>query len=162
VWIELVIHPTALLVFQGLPAGHDLARVPAGPARFFSWREWLALAASGVLLTAVGAAGFVSALDEGGDVAHGRAMALATLTLASAALTVVLSRLGTPAARCVALATVVLSVALIQVPAAASALHLVPLHPEDWALAVVGSVLGVLPLMLVSARQRPGGARAVP
>jgi Ca2+-transporting ATPase len=159
VWIELIIHPTALLVFQRLPARHDPPRVPPGPARFFSAREWLALATSGVLLTAVTAVGFVSGVDEGGDVGHGRAMALAMLTLASAALTVVLSGLATPAARYVALATTVLSVALIEIPAAASALHLVPLHLADWALAVTGSVIGVLPLMLVSARRRAVGAR---
>ena len=70
-----------------------LRRVEARrPARFFTRGEWALILASGLLLTAVVVFGYDRSLGSGG-VEHARAMALATLTLASAALAATLSRL---------------------------------------------------------------------
>lgn len=149
VWLETLIHPTALLVFQELPASerlHPLAT--GGPARFFSRRDWAAIAAVGGLLTALVVAGYLTSLGEGGRVEHGRAMALAILTFASAALTAVLSRLRTWTSRAVAAGTVALSVALVQTPVVAGLLHLEPLHLEDWILAASAAVFGCAPLAI--------------
>ncbi len=149
VWLEMIIHPTALLVFQELPASERLQPVAAGgPARFFSRRDWVAIAAVGGLLTAFVVAGYLASLGEGGRVEHGRAMALAVLTLASAALTAALSRLRTWTSRIVAAGTVALSVALVQTPVLARLLHLEPLHLGDWILAVGAAVLGCSPLVI--------------
>ncbi|MEK7387890.1 MAG: HAD-IC family P-type ATPase, partial [candidate division NC10 bacterium] len=154
VWLEMIIHPTALLVFQELPASERLQPVATGgPARFFSRRDWAVIAAVGGLITAFVVAGYLASLGEGGRVEHGRAMALAVLTLASAALTVVLSGLRTWTSRAVAAGTVALSVALVQTPVLARLLHLEPLHLGDWILAVVAAILGCTPLV-ISFRER--------
>jgi Ca2+-transporting ATPase len=145
VWLELVIHPTALLVFQELPAGEELT--PARrvrPKAFFSAGGWLGVAAVGALLTALVTTAYLTGLAGGGDV-HARALALAVLTLASAALTATLSGLRTPTAWAVTLGTVALTLLLVQTPLAAQLLHLGPLHLDDWALTAGGAlVVGLL------------------
>jgi Ca2+-transporting ATPase len=81
-------------------------------------------------------------------------MALATLTLASAALTAVLSHLRTWTARLISGATVVFSIILIQTAVLAQAFHLQPLHLQDWGVAVAGSlVVASLPLLFGGVRK---------
>jgi Ca2+-transporting ATPase len=135
IWLEMIIHPTALLVFQEMPSHGGLrAQGAHTDVRFFSGREWLAIVTVGVILTAMVTVGYVRSFDAG-QVTHGRAMALAVLTLSSAAITAVLSGLRTLASRVVVMGTVVLSMVLIQIPALAALLSLTPLHRDDWALA---------------------------
>jgi Ca2+-transporting ATPase len=148
VWVELIIHPTALLVFQESADG-SLERAPArAVSRFFSLREWGLIAVVGGLLAVLVGGAYVWSAAEPPGIAHGRAMALATLTLGSGVLTALLSGLRTWAARLVVAGTVAVSVVLIQTPALAQLLHLAPLHLRDWGLALGGSVLAALPLAL--------------
>jgi P-type Ca2+ transporter type 2C len=136
IWLELIIHPTALLVFQEMPSHDGLnAQRAHTDARFFSRLEWLAIVTVGAILTVMVMAGYVRSFDAG-QVTHGRAMALAVLTLSSAAITVVLSGMRTLASRVVVMVTVVLSVVLIQIQPLSALLSLTPLHPDDWLLAV--------------------------
>jgi Ca2+-transporting ATPase len=136
IWLEMIIHPTALLVFQEMPSHDGLhAQRAHAEARFFSRLEWLAIVSVGVILAAMVMAGFVRSFDAG-QVTHGRAMALAVLTLSSAAITVVLSGMRTPASRVVVIVTVVLSMVLIQIRPLSALLSLTPLHPDDWLLAI--------------------------
>jgi Ca2+-transporting ATPase len=148
VWIEMLIHPTALLVFQGLPPPDGFG--PSDGRRtvqFFSRGEWLLIGVVGALATILVTAGYVRSF-ESGDVDHGRAMALGVLTLSSATLTAALSRFRTTASRVIVAGSIGLSLVLTQVPSLASALHLEPLHLDDWAIAAMGSLLvGVLPLL---------------
>jgi len=74
-------------------------------------------------------------------------MALAILTLSSAALTAILSGLRTATARWITAATIGVSTALIQVPAFAERLHLQPLHGSDWAMAVGGVLVCCVPAL---------------
>ena len=155
VWLEMLIHPTALLVFQGLPSpdgfgsAHRLRRV-----KFFSRLEWLLIGVVGVLTTILVTAGYLRSFSTG-DVDHGRAMALGMLTLSSATLTAALSRFRTTASRVIVMGTIGLSVVLTQVPSLASALHLKPLHADDWTIAGIGSLLvGILPLLFDYAQAR--------
>jgi len=167
VWLEMLIHPTALLVFQGLPSPDGLRPIDRSrTVRFFSRSEWLLIIVVGALVTVLVTAGYVRSF-EAGDVDHGRAMALAVLTLSSAVLTAALSRLRTTASRMIVAATIGLSLVLTQVQPLAAALHLEPLHADDWAIAGIGSLLvGVLPLLFHYARsiRRHAGAgpRIVP
>lgn len=150
VWLEMIIHPTALLVFQELAAKEQLARArPQRPTRFFSPRDWAVIAAIGALITVLIVAGYVGSVDAGRNVLHGRAMALAGLSLVSAAVTATLSRLRTWVSRLVTSGTIALSLILIQTPAIAYRLHLQPLHLDDWVSAVGGSLL-VAALLAVS------------
>ncbi len=72
VWLEIVIHPTAMLVFQDLA----LTRFPASPpppgrSSLFSAREWMLVGISGGLLTLLVAGGYVRSLGDGRHV-HAR------------------------------------------------------------------------------------------
>lgn len=163
VWLEMLIHPTALLVFQGLPSPDGFGSAGRRRAvQFFSRLEWLLIGVVGALMTILVTAGYLRSFETD-DVDHGRAMALGVLTLSSATLTAALSRFRTTASRVIVAGTIGLSLVLTQVPSLASALHLEPLHADDWAIAGIGSLLvGALPLLFDyarSIRRRPGRDR---
>ncbi|RPH73390.1 MAG: hypothetical protein EHM88_24145 [Candidatus Rokuibacteriota bacterium] len=84
-------------------------------------------------------------------------MAIATLALASAALTAGLGGLRSRTGRVIAALTVVSTIVLVQAPPLADMLHLEPLHPMDWGVAVAGSGLAALLLRLLGPSTRPGG-----
>ena len=122
VWLEMIIHPTALLVFQELPASERLEPVRRGrQARFFSASEWAIIAAIGLLVAMLLLWLHHRSLGpRSADIAHARAMAVATMSLTSAVLAAFLSGLRTRTARVVAAATVATALLLIQVPAVAA------------------------------------------
>ncbi|MBL8201631.1 MAG: cation-transporting P-type ATPase [Chromatiales bacterium] len=161
VWLELVIHPTALLVFQQLPGRRLRPRHSGGASRqirFFSRGEWLLVIATGVVIAVIVVATYDRSLGSGYNVEHARAMALVALTLASAGVTAVLSRLATWTARTITLATVLVSVLLVQQPQLAGWLHLEPLHGDDWLIASVG---GLLAAAVTALRWAPGPRASV-
>ena len=146
VWLELVIHPTALLVFQELPTTERLLPVEGRDrARFFSLSAWLVIGIVGAWVTLTVVLGYGYALGEDNDVAHARSMAIIALLIASAATTVSLSRLRSWAAWAVVLGTLASLLLLVQVPALAELVHLRPLHLDDWAIsAAAGALAGVM------------------
>jgi Ca2+-transporting ATPase len=146
VWLELIIHPTALLVFQELPAGGRLGRLQrSARLRFFGPVQWAVIALVAAVLTAAVGVSFLRGLEQGYDVDHARAIALVALTSASAGITAGLTRLRTRAAQIMVAATLLLSCLLVQIPALSALLHLKPLDADDWALALGGGALaGVL------------------
>jgi Ca2+-transporting ATPase len=141
VWIELIVHPTALFVFQEMPAEHLGAAGRSAGTRFFSPREWTAIVLAGGAIALVAIGAYAWNVQERGNAEHGRAMAIATLAFASAALTARLSGLRTPTTRIIAAATLVSTIIAIQTPPLAAMLHLEPLHPMDWGVAVGGGLL---------------------
>jgi Ca2+-transporting ATPase len=146
VWLELIIHPTALLVFQELPSQTrlDPLRRSVQP-KFFSAAQWLEILLVGALLTGVVSVSFLRGLDHGYDVDHARAIALVALTSASAGITAGLTRLRTRAAQTMVAATLLLSYLLVETPWVAPLLHLKPLDADDWTLALGGGVVaGIL------------------
>jgi Ca2+-transporting ATPase len=145
VWLELIIHPTALLVFQDLPGGGRLlATSTTSPQFFFGRRAWLVIGATGIAVAALVSFGFAYALGPEGDVAHARSMALALLILASSAITAVLSGARTWTALAVIFGSLASLAVLVQVPSIAELVHLRPLHGMDWLLAAAAaSVIGV-------------------
>ncbi|MBX6313086.1 MAG: HAD-IC family P-type ATPase [Isosphaeraceae bacterium] len=149
VWLEIVIHPTAMLAFQERAArGLSVRKGRAGPARFFAPMEWATIAATGVLVTAMVMAGYLRSLEGVGNVEHGRAMALGMYTVTAACVAAALSRLRTTASRVVFTATLLSSFAFIQIPGLDDLLHLQALHWDDWALVGLGGILaGGLPLL---------------
>lgn len=138
VGLELLIHPTAMLAFQDLPRRGQLAPVDRhATLHFFSVRAWLTIVLVGALLTVAVVWGYAMALGSGRDVEHARAMAMATLVIASTAIMASLTRLRTVAARSVALASLLALVLLIQWPLLARLLHMRPLHLGDWIQAMI-------------------------
>ncbi|PWJ21626.1 cation-translocating P-type ATPase [Jannaschia seohaensis] len=141
VWIELIIHPTAMLVFQDLPSRHALTPGGERRLRFFSPAEWARIGLVGAVATAVILGGFVFNLGDDLDVPHARSMAMATLVIASAAMAAALTRLGTRAALLATVLPVVSAIAVIQIAPVAELFHLRPLHGIDWLLAAGGGAL---------------------
>ncbi|WP_374564871.1 cation-translocating P-type ATPase [Ideonella sp.] len=142
VWLELVIHPTAMLAFQDLPVQGPLAPVQRHRrARFFSVASWVGIGAVGALVSVAVVWSYLHALGADHDVEHARAMALAMLLLASAAFTAGLTRLREATPRWVAFGTLASVVVLVQVPMVSQLLSLRPLHGDDWALVAAAFVL---------------------
>jgi Ca2+-transporting ATPase len=160
IWLELIIHPTALLAFQ-VAAAPPEALEPArryGQARFFSRADWLAIGLSSVLLVAVMVLGYEWNLGARRDVEHARAMALVALTVASAVFAALLSGLRTRLARLICLGTLASALLLVQVPTLARLLQLSPLHGVDWGWAIAGGLVAGLPLLPVLFRQLSSGS----
>jgi Ca2+-transporting ATPase len=143
VWLELIIHPTALLAFHAASAAGHLNPVRARQqkARFFSGAQWLVVVATGGAITVVVLVGFARSLGPAENIEHARAVALVALVIASTTITAILSRLRTAVARTVAAASVASTVVFLQVPPLAALLHVAPLHASDWAIATVGGLL---------------------
>jgi Ca2+-transporting ATPase len=141
VWLELIIHPTALLVFQQLPSREQLKPVERKPrGRFFDWREWTIIGLVGAIITLAVTLGYERSLGSGQDVEHARTMSIVALIVASTAVTAGLSRFSTRAAAGISVAAVLSALVLVQVPAIASLLHLTPLHGDDWLIAAGGGL----------------------
>jgi Ca2+-transporting ATPase len=157
VWVELIIHPSALLVFQELPAGPLRRMVAPQRAILFRKLDWLVIALVGGIVAVAVVLAYVRSAGEPLGVDHGRAAALATLALASGFLTAALSRLRTRAAWLVSAATIASALALVQMRPLAGVLHLEPLHLNDWALAVAAALVALLPLGLAPKAPPSGG-----
>ena len=160
VWLELLIHPTAMLAFQARagPLDHEITQRRAR-ARFFGAGEWIGIGLSGAIATVLLFWGYHRALGNAGEIAHARALAMAFLALLSAIQCAQLSRLRTRSSRAIALATVVFSVALIQLPALSRLLQMSPLHLDDWTVALVGSLAAALPIAAMRVRRAPPQSR---
>jgi Ca2+-transporting ATPase len=160
VWLELLIHPTAMLVFQDRPPKERMARVRRGHhAGFFDAWAWMAILLVGVVATAATVATFEYSFDADRNVEHARAIALAVLVIASAMITGCLSGLKKWTARILVAAAVASLVLLVQVPMLARLVHLTPLDLADWAIAVVAGVAsgGLSPLLVFRGHERQHG-----
>jgi len=152
VWLELIIHPTAMFAFQASADGRRPG-VLRRQSRFFSSRDWLGIAVAGVLASAALLAAFQSSIGTEG-VEHARAKALVVLIVSAAASAAVLTGLATLAARVILTATLGSTLLLTQWPPAAAALQLQPLHERDWLTAAAAGLLVSLPLILLRQKQR--------
>lgn len=152
VWMELVIHPTAMLAFQAPPQREPLAAVRRhARARFFSTGVWAGMGLLGALLSVAVVWSYLHALGTDQDVEHARAMAFSMLLVISAGITAGLTRLRQAAARWLVAGTLASLGVLVQVPAISSILNLRPLHGADWALlAFAFAAIGLLALAVAS------------
>jgi len=142
VWLELIIHPTALLVFQQLPTSEELEAVNRqSRLRFFNLREWMVIACVGVLITLLVILGYDHSLGTDNDVAHARSMAMVALIVAGAAVTSTLSGLRSRSAIIAVVATISSALIIVQLEPVAQLLHLNPLHFTDWLIAAMGGLL---------------------
>jgi Ca2+-transporting ATPase len=144
VWLELIIHPTSLLVFQQLPPA-GLRPRPRRPgqraASFFERLDWIAILAAGLSITGTIMASSVRSFGSSHSAGHARAMALVALVVASGTVTAALSRLRSWPARLIVACTLLSAVLFVQEPRLAAWLGLEPLHADDWAIAAGGGLL---------------------
>lgn len=148
VWLELIIHPTALLVFQYHPGTDELRYRPRQEKlSFFTPIQTLGIAFTGLLVTSLIYWSYVRSLGIWRDVDHARAMALAVLIVASGVVTSLLSRLRGKAAISVTVFSLISAAVLIQIPWFSSLLNLKSLHYDDWLVAVGSGALVCLPIL---------------
>ncbi len=157
VWLELLIHPTALLAFQDRAPPGELARVMrARGTRFYDLRNWSVICLAGLAATIAVVSCYLHVLRANGDVAQARALALAVLIIAGATAAAVLSRLDGRAARLMAAAAVASLLLMVQWPTLAAWVQLQPLDAADWALATGCGVLAGGLAALISAKRDAG------
>lgn len=157
VWLELLIHPTAMLAFQQRAGRGRLMTAPArGDEGFFSRRAWRHMALLGLGVTAAVTLAFMLAIEQGVGTAQARGVSIATLILAGAGYTAALARLDTTVARVLLALSLVSTFVLVQVPFTANLLHIEPLTIGQWAYAAcVGAIAWLLARPLAEARGRP-------
>jgi Ca2+-transporting ATPase len=145
VWLELIFHPTAILVFQYLPSAADLAPVDrSAKPRFFTMRQSAVIALAAFLATALVLYAYYRALSAAHEAEQARSAALACLVLASAAIGAGLSRFRTRTAAIACAAAALSAIMFIQTPFLARLMHLAPLGAGDWLAAGLGAaVVGV-------------------
>lgn len=160
VWLELIIHPTALLVFPQMPSSDHLRAVArTGRIRFFDAVEWALICVIGIVVTAAIWIGYVRSLGPNQHVEHARSMALVALVVASATITLGLSGLRTRSAAVAVIASVASALVLVQIAPIAELLHLSPLHVDDWLLAIAAGVVpGALALLMTWRRRARVGS----
>lgn len=141
VWLELIIHPTALLVYQQLPASDELEVLKNNVRiRFFDWKDWIIIALVGIIISALIIFLYKQGLGDERDVIHARTIALATLILSGAIVTLILSGIRSIAALIITGLTLSSAILLIQFPPLSDLMHLSPLYWEDWLKAVIGGI----------------------
>ena len=154
VWLELIIHPTALLVFQDLPGTGPLARAEGNQdhARIFSGHDWFFLCLPGVLLAVAVTLSFEWILRQGGSVEHARTIAFSILVFGSMAVMAALSGLKSGAPKVIAIAGISSLIIIVEVSAIASVVHLVPLSLANWG--AVFTLAGLVGAVVHWMRQR--------
>ena len=148
VWLELIIHPTAMLAFQAPADVRHAADIRRRQARFFDAGDWAGIGAAGTLVAIALFMGFRWALESGG-VEHARAVALVALIVAGAGAAALLTGLATRAARLITGLTLASVVLFTQWRPAAAILGLQPLHAEDWLIGAAGGLLATAPAVLL-------------
>ncbi len=141
VFIELIIHPTSMLVFQDLPQNGILEPVKnrRQHIQFFNTREWLTLLATGFYSTLVVLLSYMYFVTIDAD--HARGLVLTELCFTSAAITIGFTGLQTRIAKIIAAFTLIFGVLVIQIPVIARLLSYTPLHAIDWVIVVTTSLI---------------------
>lgn len=143
VWLELIIHPTALLSFQTAASDHQA--LPKTKGLFFSKGELMFLLLLGLVLAVVMGWSFLSAVTEANNPEHGRAKVMAVFTLWSAITGTYLTAFRSLTANVIAAVTAASIIILIQAANLLGFLKLAPLHLSDW-IEVILLIAGVLAL----------------
>lgn len=146
VWLELIIHPSALFAFQQRASDGDGAVKSSND--FFSWTDSLHIAVVGLTMTLALSFTFISKLHENSDLDRARTHALVILALWSVGLVAYLSRLKTRASILVVLGTLISTIIVVQTPRFSSWLHFAPLRMQDWGMATGGVVVALILLAL--------------
>lgn len=137
VWLELIIHPSALFAFQEKTASEINPHISRN---FFSKSDFARIVLIGTGITVAISIAFLSALGGKSDVLHARSMALAMITTWSASLLFSLTGFRTWTARLISSFTIVSSILLTQVPWISGRLHLSPLHLIDWGVVALTTI----------------------
>lgn len=156
-WLELIIHPTAMLAFQEL--AETKQRVDRSEKRgIFEVNDWIRILACGLSITIAIMLSYSLALNHDETAhRHARGMALMIFALIAAAVAAILSRLRTGKARFISFVTAATAVAFIQIPFFARIFQVSPLHGNDLAIAILA--LGLVAAIVWVLQFRTGKIR---
>ncbi len=141
VWLELIIHPTAMLAFQS-SATDNLVAVHR-QRNFFSNLEVTHFLLLGTALTVAITWIFVFHFNESSNIEHARALVLAILAIWSGVVTLSLTQFKSITAMILTGSTVLITLVLIQMSQSLGFLHLAPLKSFD------GILIGALSLLFL-------------
>lgn len=137
VWIELLIHPTSMLVFQNLPKSKTLEPVSRKKdVHLFLGKDWWSFLIIGLFTTLSLIFGYVYILDKYNNLEQARSFSMAILSFSSAMFTLALSY-KTITAYIMTIIPIMLAVLSIQVPAIAKFLSFGSLDFREW-IVIVG------------------------
>lgn len=152
VWLELVIHPTAMLGFQEQASARLRARQGKDSADILDRADWRMISAVGFLTTCAILGIFLWRDALGDNVDQARALAIATLVISSALAAALLNRLRTLASRVILATTLGSVVLLLEIPVFARTLHLAAPSMTGWLLVFAAAAgAAVLPFAIIAA-----------
>lgn len=155
VWLELLIHPAAILGFQQKARHHPGRRTERGDGRFFTGWEWLVIVATGTAITLAVTGLFVDAVGSGEGDSHARAMALVTLVSALGILLAILTRLRNLPAVIVSAGALASALLLAVTPLGGEIAHMHRLGWREWLLASTAGAVTALGALLLQTEGFP-------
>lgn len=133
VWIELIIHPTSMLVFQDLPENKELE--PSKYEKtvyFFTYKEWFKISSIGFFATTIVVFEYIYFLDHHFSQDHARTLVLATLSYMSIAMTIALHGFHSWMTRILSISIAILAFVLIQNNFTSKIFTMEPLNLIEW------------------------------
>lgn len=146
VWLELIIHPTALFAFQEL-SNNETKKVSSS---FFERKEVIVMLGSGIVFALMLMVFFIYFMKETNNIAYARSGIMALLSLWSACLVIMLVGIRSLFVKSLIVATVGMAAFLIGNSFSASLLSLAPLALKHW----IYTLLAVIIFVLMLARLR--------
>ncbi|RUR19491.1 cation-transporting P-type ATPase [Legionella sp. km535] len=142
VFLELIIHPTALLIFQDLPEDNGLGLKERNTNyNFFSPGDWKKIMFIGVVTTMMVTISFIFYLKQGYTDNYARALILAMLSAISIGITIALNGLNLRGKRIIIYMIALCTLLFIQLPVFADVLGFVPLHLLSWLLVLLAGFI---------------------
>ena len=142
VFLELIIHPTALLIFQNIPIENELGPVERKKYyNFFNPGDWQKILVTGMVTTIIITMSFIVTLKQGYSDNYARALILAMLSAISIGITIALNGLNIRGNRVIIYIIALCTVFFIQLPVSAEILDFVPLNLLSWILVLMTGLL---------------------
>lgn len=147
VWLELIIHPTALFAFQDR-SSMALKFLPRNQAdRTFSGLDWGLSLSTGAMITIVLGIAYALGFDYEDEGIRSRSLAILTLIFSGAMAAGLISRFRTRSSQLVVALTIMISFLLVM---SVDFLHVAPLKAEDWIIVtLLSSFATMIPYSLI-------------
>lgn len=143
VWLELIIHPTALFAFQQYSEDKDEVKSMSRKS-FFSKKEIILISIFGLILTLVLTYFYIQGIGEGQDLGVVRSKIMLLLSLWSAGVVLVLTKGRTLAAKFLMIGTILVTAVMIQTQWLATNLQVAPLDTLDWGKTIAAIIIVLL------------------
>ncbi len=169
VWLELILHPTASVVFEEDPPDPDIMwRPPRDPGQPFLTRSTaVRVVAEGLAISVAAFAVYFLGIGQGFSVDKARSLTIALIVLAQMLLVLVersperpfweAGLRGNRALPIVLAGSLASLLLLLYVPSLASAMSLAPLTVRDWSVVTVGAIASTMWIDVVRIGRRVRG-----